>query len=481
MLRNARLEVVFRLLPVTLLLLLGLCQAVMAQTELFAAPRRRGNGSGSSVENAAVYTSLPLWMEVRSALQSGPVTVTFLDGEYAASDLLLINMGHPEHRLVLQSQSPGGAVFAGPTVMRLAGVQNVTVRHFGFTGDRPNGTIHKLQVIDALMGPGTGPGSARGTLSHNVLIEGNYFYDSPTQYGAISIRNGSHHVTVYNNTFRNVGRGSGAHLIYNYADVHHIKVIGNHFQDSTGDYVRFRHNADYGEVRNNTFISTDSKYNLMFVRFAVFNDVDPGDEYHADNFLVRDNTFQFYAVNNAATQDAVGYTSTGFNPPGVNYLPTAEAGKILTTGTVEQKRQVMLETMNIDMTKVRVYNTTYINVRYPFRLWVSADYGAKSQGWVGLIDFTGVANDTYLGAGDTCSDGVLDEKDIELFLLALDADDEMDFLLDNRVWFGDYQAADINGDGKVDVNDIPAFIAQFEPLVPTEALEPVRQRLKAAP
>jgi hypothetical protein len=69
MLRNARLEVVFRVLPVTLLLLLGLCQAVMAQTELFAAPRRRGNGSGSSVENAAVYTSLPLWMEVRSALQ----------------------------------------------------------------------------------------------------------------------------------------------------------------------------------------------------------------------------------------------------------------------------------------------------------------------------------------------------------------------------------------------------------------------------
>lgn len=460
----------------TVLFALGMSEVVMAQNVLYVAPRRSGNGSGTSAADAASYTNVVIWTKVRSLLNQDAVTVIFIDGEYRIGDLLLMNMGHPDHRLILQSETVGGAVFAGKSAMRLAGVQNVTVRNFGFTSD-PNASV-LLQVLDTNMGTGTGVDSARGKVSHHVLIEGNIFYDAPTVYGALTIRNGSHHVTVYNNTFRNVGLTSGAHFLYIYADVHHIKVIGNSFQDSTGDYVRFRHNADFGEVRRNTFISTASKYNMMFVRFAVFNDVDPGDEYHASNFLVRDNDFRFYAVGTAATQDAVGYTSTGFSPPGVSYLPTAEVGQIMTTGSVEQKRQALLDTMNIDMTKVRVYNNTYTNVRYPFRFWVSVDYGAKSQGWAGLADFTGVANDTYLGSGDTLSDGVLDQKDIAQFLLALDAADEMDFLLDDRVWFGDYQAADINGDGKVDIQDAKLFLALFESRVPAEDLVAVQVRLE---
>ncbi|MGI6543344.1 MAG: hypothetical protein ACOX44_09860 [Limnochordia bacterium] len=447
-----------------------------AHREFFVAPFPKGDRSGSDFANAASYIDYRLWSAVREALNDGPVTVTFQDGKYSFASLEVREMGHPEHRLVLQSETPGGAVFVGPYMMKLAGVQNATVRGFTFSGLANPRYSYLLQVIDTLEGEGPG-GVPRGTLSHHILIEGNYFVDAPTIYGAVSIRNAAHHVTVYNNTFRNIGSGSGAHMLYIFADVHHVKIIGNTFTDCRGDYIRFRHNADIGEVRNNTFTSTAPEFNLMFIRMNAINDVNPGNEYHADTFLIRDNSFTYYAVGAHGNQDPIGYTSSGFNPVGLEYMPNAQSGKALTSGDAEQIRRVMLDTMNIDLMKTRVYNNTFVNERYQVRYYATASFGAQSQGWTGLANISNAVNSTYIGAGDVYSDGLLDDKDIALFVLALEAEDELDFLLDERVWFGDYQAADINQDGKLDAEDAALFIKQFADLVPAAALDPVRKLL----
>jgi len=450
---------------------LTLTAPLHAQTEYFVAPTASGNGSGSSPANAAVYTNSTFWGGVRTGVNSNPVTVTFLDGQYASGNLILSEIGHADYRLVLQSQTEGGAVFAGAARVQLRGSQNITIRHFGFTGNDPNANIYKLQVTAT-------SGDATGIPSRNVLVEGNRFYDMPVYYAAAGVSNGSHHVTFHDNTFGNVGSTTHAHMLYNANDAHHIKVIGNHFEDSwgiLGDYVRFRNNVDFAEVRLNTFISNSPDYNYRFVEMPIYNDVNPGDETHASNYLVRDNSFHFTSTATGRDdRNVMGYRSSGFEPIGYNYLPSAADGNILEHGTPAQKRQLLLDTMSIDLTKVRVYGNTYSGENYIFRFAAFASFGAPSQGWTGVVDITDAINSTYLGAGDVYSDALLDEQDVALFLLAVDAVDELSFLLDNRVWFGDYGAADFNGDGIVDARDAQPFIDLFAGRVSEEALAPVR-------
>jgi len=454
--------------PAIAALVLIFAAPLHAQTQYFVAPTAQGNGSGSSAANAAAYTNATFWGGVRGGINGNPITVTFLDGQYAGSAMILSEMGSANHRLTLQSQTPGGAVFAGGAYLQLRGVQNATVRNFGFTGNHPTARIYKLQATSS-------NNAATGIPSRDILFEGNRFYDAPTYYGAIGVAHYSHHVTIYNNTFRNIGGDGHAHMVYTAYDVHHIKVIGNSFEDVPGDYVRFRDNADFGEVRLNTFRSTASAYNRPFVHIPVANDVNPGDEIHASNYLVRDNSFVYESTaGSPARRNVMGYHSGGYEPAGLNYLPSAADGAILTGGTATQKRQLLLDTMNIDLAKVRVYDNTYTNANYRFKYSAVAAYGSTSQGWTGEANIYDAINTTYLGAGDVYSDALLDEQDVALFLLAVEAIDELSFLLDNRVWFGDYDAADLNGDGIVDAQDAQPFLNLFAGRVSEEALAPVR-------
>src|SRR5690606_11790984 len=140
--------------------------------------------------------------------------------------------------------------------LQLLGSQNIAVRNFGFTGDASDQSVWIYKLVASSSGSG-----ASRVPSKNILFEGNSFYNAPTYYGAIGVSHGSHHVTIHDNTFRRIGRDGHAHMIYSAYDGHHVKVIGNTFEDSTGDYVRFRDNYDFGEVRLNTFLSKSSAYN----------------------------------------------------------------------------------------------------------------------------------------------------------------------------------------------------------------------------
>jgi len=435
-----------------------------AATTRYFAPETRGKGTAESPAHAAKITDATAWNQVREELIRGPVKVVLLDGRYE-SVVSLSSIGSAEHRLTVESQRPGGAVFAGPGRFLIVGALNMTVRGLTFTETDPKANIYKLSF---------GLDSKAGRVSERVFVEDCHFHDSLVYYGALGIHRGSHHVTVHRNTFRNIGFDGHAHMIYTAYDVHHIKVIGNEFENCRGDYVRFRDNADFGEVRFNTFRSTDAEFNRPFIHMPVFNDVNPGDEFHASNYLFTDNRMEYRATTGSADRrDAMGYLSSGFEPAHVHMLPTAAEGKVLLKGTADAKRQLLLKQYGIDLGKVRIYRNVIENQNRIFHYWALAAHGAKSRGWTGFAEVADALDMSPPQPGDVHVDGLMDATDVAYFRRALAAADERAFLLDQSVWFGDYRAGDMNGDGVVNSADIPAFVERCRGHVAEEELRPL--------
>ncbi|QDT55419.1 hypothetical protein Pan44_34620 [Caulifigura coniformis] len=442
--------------------LAGAASTSFAATRKFAASRALGTGAGDSEANAARFADPKFWESVRQEITHGPLTVILLDGSYL-DVVSLSSIGNADHRLTVESQRPGGALFAGPGRFLVGGGLNMTVRGLAFTETDPKANIYKLSF---------GLDSKSGRVSERVLIEDCLFHDSLVYYGTLGVHRGSHHVTIHRNTFRNIGFDGHAHMIYTAYDVHHIKVIGNDFQNCRGDYVRFRDNADFGEVRFNTFRSTEAQFNRPFIHIPVFNDVNPGDEFHASNYLFTDNRMEYESTAGSPDRrNAMGYLSSGFEPAHVHMLPTAAEGKVLQQGTTDAKRQLLLDQYGIDLRKVRVYRNEIQNQNRTFHYWANPALGAKSRGWSGFAEMADAINVSPPRPGDVHVDGLLDATDVAYFQRGLAASDERAFLLDDAIWFGDYQAADMNGDGAVNTADIPAFIERCRGHVPDEALQ----------
>ncbi len=423
-------------------------RTVRGEIVLHAAPQSRGTASGQTSTDAARFSSPEFWNEVRRQLDRDHVTVVLQNGRY--TDVVSLGqLGRPLRRLTIRAETPHRAIFAGPGRIRFGGAVNVTVRDLAFTDSDPDARIYKLSFsVDR----------ETGRVSENILIEDCQFYDAPVYYGALGVSNGGHHVTIHRNTFRNIGSGTTAHMIYTAYDVHHIKVIGNSFVDCRGDYVRFRDNADHCEVRFNEFRSRAPLYNRPFVQMPVFNDVDPGDEFHASHYLFTDNTFTYDSTDGPPDhRDAMGYHTSGFDPPGFHLLPTADEAAILRGGSPEEKRRLCLDVFHIDLEQVRVYRNRLTNHNRLFRYSAKAAYGSKHRGWQGVEEIGDAIHSTPPIPGDVCVDGRIDERDALAFEHALAAEDERAFLLDPAVWFGDYRAADLNGDGQVDAADKPLF------------------------
>lgn len=466
-------------------LLSGFGESEPIEVEIFkryVAPQALGTGSGLSAENAAFYegdtsgfNSSQFWNQVQDLLDRAPVKVTFLDGQYVSHPLILRLRGNSANRLTLQSETRGGATFNDSARISLLGCRNLTLKDFAFTGSPsdPEHWIAKLTIHSHDL-------TRDGIPSRDILIVGNNFHDTPTYYGAVVVSSGSHHITIYDNIFDTVGRDSSAHMIYNAYGVHHIKIIGNTFLDCPGDYVRFRDNADFGEVRLNTFISSNALYNRPFVHMPVFNTSSERGEIHASNYLIRDNTFSYLDADSAPDhyRNIIGFYSSGWDPLDLQYLPTAEEGWILENGLPEEKRQLLLDNMDIDLERMHVYANQIKGHNHLLHYGAAANYGAVSNGWVGFANISDALVNTSIPVyGDLDGDGSLTENDVAMFIIALDSHSEKEFLLDDRVWFADYLAADLNGDGRVDVEDIPDFIRHFKGHVDDEILKPLAKRV----
>jgi hypothetical protein len=359
-----------------ILFLLALQTLVNGATTFFVAPAAVGNGSGTSAANAASYLTTTFWSGVQSTLTGDSVTVRFLDGQYTAGGLTLNSLGNVTNRLTLQGDSVNGAVLNSATgvMLQFNGVRNTTVRNLNFTGPISNYAFH-------MQGSSSAP-------TQNILIEQCTWTDLlQLNYGALGTTyTNVHDIVVKDNYFRRVGANSGAHMMYNAYGSYNIKVHDNYFEDCPGDYIRFRgNNTDYGEVVGNTFVSTGTTYNRPFVAVPLFNDIDPGDEAFGTNFQIHGNSFTYQAAT-GSRRDPIAFYHQGYDPEGYNNLMTAAQGATLTSGTTQQKKELLLNNTGINGDRVYIYDNVYQGIDRRAVFGSFASYGSVSKGWDNWAD-----------------------------------------------------------------------------------------------
>ncbi len=339
-----------------------------------------GKATGKSAKDAADFLDGKFWEEVKIALNKEGVTVKFLAGDYSRAytekPLLIHNIGDAKNQLVLEGVT-GSTVFTAPMGHKEKGVmfeikdsQNIVVKNFSFTG---NGRIGYVLRIT----------SSKDKITKNILIENCNWSDMRgVIYGTTGCHKpGTSAVTYKNCVFKRVGIDSHSHHMYHAHGATRINVLDSHFEDSTGDYVRFRDNCNFITVKGSTFIRNENFPVYPFVSIPLFNNVDPGDERFSSDFNVTGNNF-------TNGKYAVAFHNYGYNFPGFNYLLTASEGAILQSGKGEEQKKLMISHFGIDATKIVVKNNKYTAVATKVGLGTFARYGATSKGFSGWGDIS---------------------------------------------------------------------------------------------
>lgn len=362
------------------LFLLFICLQSQATVTRYVGPGATGKTTGFSRKAPADFLDPEFWQEVQSLLQKEAVTVHFLPGDYVRAftekPLLLRNAGHGEHALLLQGED-GKSIFTAPTghadkavLVELKNARNVVIRDLHFRG---NGRLGYGLRITSTNGGGT----------ENILVENCSWLDMRgIIYGAAGSHGpGTRGITYKNCVFKRIGIDSHSHHMYNAHGAQHIVVQDSHFEDCTGDYVRFRDNCDFITVKNSTFVRNPEFPQYPFISVPLFNNVDPGDEKFASNFTLSGNTF-----TNA--KFAIAFHHYGFTHPAFNFLLSGEEGNVLQKGSPQEKSRILKQSFGIDAAKVSISKNTYHNVATRVGMGSFARYGAKSRGFEGWGDIS---------------------------------------------------------------------------------------------
>lgn len=326
-------------------------------SQYYLSPTGSGEMDGSSMEDAADFLDTGIWNDISRSLTTTDVDVQFLDGEYGRAytekkPLVLSGMGHEEHQLVLKGSE--NVIFTLPEgvdnnsqIIDIRNSQNIVLDDFHFTG---HGTIGYVVRITSTAGGSTS----------NITLQNSSFIDMEgVIYGATGAhQEGTSYISFINNTFKRVGFDSHAHFIYNSYGPQYIEVIDNHFEDCTGDFIRFRDESDFNLVKGNTFLKALDRFGgRSFVMMPVFNSREPvGDEYIPNNLSFVDN--EFIHESNQTMEYAITFYHSGFSPPDRNYLLTEEERDIITSGTDEQKEALLSNNFGLDADKVRMTGNT---------------------------------------------------------------------------------------------------------------------------
>jgi hypothetical protein len=374
----------------------------------YVAPEARGAANGSSMEHAASFREPLFWQLVQRSLQKGAVTVEFLPGQYVFSKrpkdgqsrgtLRLEGMGHDTHQLVLEGLHPQGTVFMSDP--KEAADQSLSIDLLFFKGK--NTVVRNLHF--------TGQqhmGYATRFYGEHVLVENCSWVDLPrVYYGATGTAyEDAHHITFKDCVFKRVGLDSHAHMIYNAYGPQHIYVVNCHFEDSSGEYVRFRDQTDYVVVFGCTFKSTGTYVggNNVFISLPLFNDDDPGNpgpnpryEYFGTHVLVANNTFMYPDDYSRGTRQVLRFLHRGFDPPGCQLLLDPNEAAILREGSLAERRAFMQTRLGIDGAQVYFYGNTYEGrgAKHSVTYDSAPNYGAQSRGWAGAVDITDAVNAT---------------------------------------------------------------------------------------
>ncbi len=364
----------------------------------------QGSSDGSSPANAAFFRDTKLWDQVRSSLEVAPVTVNFLPGEYIFSSnrkdgqfrgtFRLENIGHPEHRLVIQGLNKEGTIFrtdpddpiddALAFDMFIFDGTNALIRNFHFTGEQYVDYVTKLY-------------------GSHVTLADSTFIDMPhVIYGATGTHyEDSEYITVRDSVFIRIGFDSHAHMMYNAYGPQHVYVVNNYFEDSSGDYVRFRDRTDYAVVFGNTFKSTGTyrNTNRTFITVPLFNNDDPENpgpnaryETFGTHMLIANNTFIYPDDDSRGSRQTFYFLNQGYDIPQRQYLLSVDDAHTLIRGTAEEKKTLLKEQLGIDADTVFYYGNKIRGRHFTNSVayYAFPSYGAVDRGWVDPIDITDV-------------------------------------------------------------------------------------------
>jgi hypothetical protein len=367
----------------TLLLTLGLTIGFLtagATIIKYAGPATSGDGSGSSITNTADFLDDKFWAAVQTFLKKEAVTVKFSPGDYLRAytekPLILDKIGNAKNLLSLEGVAQQ-TLFTVPNgyakkavIIEVRNSENITIRNFSFSGSGSLG--YALRIT-----------STTGNATKNIRVEDCSWTD---MRGIIFGTTGAHqkgtsNITYKNCTFKRVGVDSHSHFMYHAYHSSHINVLDCYFEDCTGDYVRFRANCDYGTVKGSTFVRNKEFPVYPFISIPLFNNIAPGDEIFATHYAFTGNSFK-------NTKNAIAFHHYGFDPAGYHYLLTAAEGNALTTGTDEQKKNILLNNFKINLEEVTISNNNYSDVTSHLVVGSFPTYGAVTQGWKGWADIS---------------------------------------------------------------------------------------------
>lgn len=358
----------------------------------YVAPIKQGDGSGSTPQNAADFLNSTIWDKVNQQLATQPVCIKFAAGSYTRAftekPLVLNGIGNTQHRLKLEGvanktifDAPDNLSLKKSVLIDLKNAQNIDIENFSFTG---NGSLgYALRIT-----------SDSNKKSQNILIKNCTWSDMRgIIYGAAGAHQvGTSHVTFIDCIFKRVGVDSHSHHIYNAYGPSHISVVNSHFEDCTGDYVRFRDSMDYCLIKGSTFVRNDGFDGKVFISMPIFNSRPPvGDEYFCSNYSFVNNSFT--NTSSSSTANAITFYHSGFTPPSWNYLLTEEEGAVLQNGSSSEKKTLLLSNFGIDADKVRISDNTFSGkIITKVALGTFPNYGATTRGFKGWSNLTEVIN-----------------------------------------------------------------------------------------
>jgi hypothetical protein len=357
-----------------------------------------GTADGSAPDRAARFDDPALWQRAKAALADGPVDVVLADGTYLTRPTLrVVAIGHEEHRLTIRGASPTGAIVRESPddtaernpLVRIGRCANLTVRHLNFTGPERCGM--GIFVND----------------SSRVLIERCTWRDfTGTYYSGVSVTGDKAvDVVIRDCHFERVGFDGHAHMIYTAYGTNLVKYVNNTFIDCPGDFVRFRDRSECGVVWGNTFRSTGTYKggaNPPMVSIPLFNDEDPAKqtarpayEYFGTNFLIANNKFIYDMPEDPAKHEdddwvhhqwPVMFHHSGFSPPGRQHLLSEAEAQLIRDGPADERRRLLVHHVGIDPGRVHMFGNEYQNTTGRVVLRSHPNYGAKSRGFVGVVE-----------------------------------------------------------------------------------------------
>lgn len=366
---------------------------------MYVAPNSLGIADGLSKESAADFLDQSFWAQIDKTLRKDSVEVIFLPGIYSRAytekALVLRDIGYDNDNWLLLSGNenvsyPALEGLAEKSVMiDIIGCKNLRMSNFHFTGNGEIGYVLRIST------------TASSSSNNNIIIENCSWKDMRgVIYGATGAHNRSAPINSTTNItykdcfFARIGIDSHSHHMYHAHNASRIKIINCHFEDCTGDYVRFRDSNDFIVINNCVFIHNngfDTRHS-PFIAVPLFNSREPvGDEYFVTNYAFSNN--EFISKPGVNTNYGLYFGQWGFSPPEYSYLLTSEEGAILVSGSNEEKSELIKTNFGIDVKKIRIAKNSFTeNIKNKLTLRSYPSYGAVSLGWEGAASIFDLVN-----------------------------------------------------------------------------------------